>query len=159
MEPALIIKEYIIRTILGSERALHRTKHVHTDTEKYRFISMHGVCEYFTRTYNSVIKRDDPVVNQIYDEFYRIAGQHSPHCLIIGIGARSVGYSAQLVRDDINKSLEDYDASIRAQLERIISVDHLREMISHTCNGPPVSKMRPVPAGELLISFEVTNNA
>jgi hypothetical protein len=154
MEAAIYIRDHIIATILGAETA-HYPEYKHTNPSFYKFICANSLGHLFTHVYNSVINRKDPIVNRFYDELYEISGHHSLHCLIICIAQMSIFYSSKLVRDVVNNSQDEYSENIDRQLESLITVENIHKIINHSCNGPPVSEMKPVPEGYVLVGLEL----
>jgi hypothetical protein len=156
MVTAIKITQFIRSTLVGNERALHRTRDSRPgmSIEQNNIVALHLLCYYFTQVFNSVVRRDDEYVNQQFDEFHSSSG-HSYQCLVLVIGKFSVMRSKEISRQKINEqSLEEYSADVEKQLETIVNVDHVYRLLCHTCSGITLSEMKPVPDGELLFRLE-----
>jgi hypothetical protein len=156
-QAALLTLNTIIGTILGHERAIFRVKYSPDRSQMFKDMNLNvlnaetenlikfSTAGYFNSVYDSLVSKDDPFVNDIFDKYKRFIG-HSPICLTHLNLNRSAFVN--------NGNLEDYAASVKLQLDVLFNDDiiaHVTSLFNHECKGEKVVK--PLPPGQKFFNF------
>lgn len=161
---ALLIRDFIKKTIVGHERGFFRAMHVDQAKEflngvKLTETNLHlenviklTTANYFNMVYDSLVTRDDPYVTDYFDRF-RALVDHSPVCLINILFRYCTQIHTTLDRTlflDRGKIeyLEDYSASVSLQFDLVFTEEHvavLSTLVGHTCSGDRT--VTPLPPG------------
>lgn len=168
---ARLILEFLKNTIGGHERGMFRAKYQTPHIPGTEFLNLReltyatqkfirgATVSYFNKIYDSLVKKNDPYVNQFFGRISALI-DHSPVCLTILIFRLCVDLHLSLDRTlllDREKLqyLEDYSASVMIQLGLILDTTiekALQNCLNHDCHGEKVAT--PLPAGQKMFYFE-----
>jgi hypothetical protein len=164
-QAAQLTISFVKQAILGHERVLFQLKYSNAEPETMDDVNLNkltlkienliglGTVSYFNQIYDSLVVRDDPYVNKIFDQ-YRVLLDHSPVCLIQILFRFCLQTHLGLVREKfVNwgklEGLEEYAASVAAQLNIFLgkeTEDLIQKAFDHPCAGEKVAP--PLPAGK-----------
>lgn len=176
-EAARLILKFLKSTIIGHERGLFRGKYRVPEVPNLQELQLRSstnytenfirgcTVQYFNGIYDSLVKKDDPYVNELFGNLSKVIN-HSPICLTICIFHMCVDIHLSMDRQlflDRGKLeyLEDYSASVEIQLNLILNqkVERgLQEKLNHRCDGSKVAVALPDGKKMFYYAFDEPQN-
>ena len=167
MSEALVkyIKEYIHSTITGFESGLYKMvkqtnpKRIKLMADRHQpFITilrdMHE--EYYTRTFNSIITRNNEFVNETFGKFSKLCN-HSKQCLLNILANLAVSVHFNLDRSKLDiTDYESYCSTLSKEITKTMSVINIAKLFEHTCTGPADDKLVLLKEEEKFIKIEMS---
>ncbi|XWV26970.1 putative orfan [Tupanvirus soda lake] len=159
------VNNYIHQVISGFESGIYKMIHEnHPDKLKYLsskhqpfitiFRDLHEA--YYTKTFNSIIKKDDKFVVDTFDRFQKISN-HSKQCLLNVLANLIVSIHFNIDRKKLEyNNYNAYMKSLHVVINETIAVINMEKLFSHECNGVDDSKLQPLSDGEKFIKIDLS---
>jgi hypothetical protein len=160
--------EYISATILGFESGTYKMifqnqkDKLSSLRDKYHtfitiFRDLHEI--YYTKTFNSIIKRDDDYVTKIFDQF-RSVTSHSYQCLLNILANLTVSIHFNVDRKKLDvTTYESYMTTLQNEINDTIDTLDLKQLfVDHQCSGPKDNELVEIPLGKKFIHIKLSTN-
>jgi len=153
--------EYVVNTIIGCESGLfkvisnsnpNKTYLLKDVNQPFAKILKESHETYFTNTHQSIIKRDDSYVNEIFDNLQNLTN-HSKQCILNILAHLTVSIHFNIDRHLLNIDNHDsYISSIRTEALILLNNFQFRELFEHPCIDVP---MELLPDGKNFITIDI----
>jgi len=157
-----LVRSYIRNTITGFESAFYKveyTKGVDLRNPQCIWYFLEGHQYYYTKTWNSIVRRDDEYVVKTFDQMQAVSG-HSKQCLLNVVAHVCIDVHRKFNRTELNiTSLESYLSSVGHQINNILDKIDLKRLFDHECFGPPDSELQVLEPGENFIEMKFSVDA
>lgn len=160
------VSEYIEKVIIGFESGLYKMI-IHNQKDRLKLLAskhhpfitifrdLHE--NYYTTTFNSIVKRDDEFVTKTFDKFYELSG-HSKQCILNVLANLIISIHFNLERQNLDT--KDYDSYIKSLKKEIIKttvIVNIPKLFDHECTGPKDSELKLISSGEKFITIKMVD--
>ncbi|XWV25632.1 putative ORFan [Tupanvirus deep ocean] len=159
------VNNYIHQVISGFESGIYKTINQNQpDKLKYLaskhqpfitiFRDLHE--EYYTKTFNSIVNRNDKYVIDTFDGFQK-KSNHSKQCLLNILANLVVSIHFNIDRNKLQyNNYDTYMKSLHRIVNETITVINMEKLFSHECNRSVDENLKPLTNGEKFIKIDLS---
>jgi len=113
--------------------------------------------DYFTRTFNSIVREDDINVVNKFNSLQEMSG-HSKQCILEILANVIISIHFNLDRKKLNIKTHDiYIRSIELEIKNILLNIDIKNFFSHDCKGPTNLELKVLPDGKKFIEIKLSH--
>lgn len=166
------VNQYIQQVICGFESGIYkmvsheypdRLKHLTDNHQPFITIFRDLHENYYTSTFNSIVKRDDDYVVKTFDKFYQLT-KHSLQCVLTILANLIVSIHFNLDRKKLNyRDYNSYMKTLKNEISIVSNIVNISKLFDHKCSGPmgipPANnELKELPKGEKFITIKMSHN-